>query len=188
MLFRSSMEAAVKSLVDTGVLTAEEGTAILETPSPRSETREERPSKILTQEQRTAMRAEMKSLMDQGIEKLVAKGTITQLEADQLLERSKGSKIGLDLTTEKMDAIQQVREDSMKTAVAKLVKDGVLTQAEADTILAKPIKELREKGTGIFQTLTEMQREALHKARQASFETAITALVEIGRASCRERL
>ena len=176
----SSLEGAVKSLVDSGVLTSDEGTAILKTPMVGAEVKIVRPFNNLTEDQRLAIAEETKSILADAIEQLVEDGTITKEEADLMCQGNKGEKVRLDMAAEKFDAIQQARQTSMEKAAANLVGEGVLTQEEADAMLVKPEKEMRQKGNVIFQNLTEDQRAALEEAKKANLEAALAELVDNG--------
>jgi predicted transcriptional regulator len=182
----SSMEEAVANLVKDDILTQEEADSILEIQSKLSE-RKGNPQQAdqeaspkpcrnnpnVTEEQREALLEEMQSNYEAGISALVDEGTITQEQADIVLDADNGIKDSLNLTDEQREDVKQVRRDSMKQALETLVKDGILMQEEIE-------KEPVQKEAGACQNLSDDQRTALQEEMQSLYEAALSELVDEG--------
>ncbi|HWQ79071.1 MAG TPA: hypothetical protein VN381_09655 [Anaerovoracaceae bacterium] len=146
----------------------------------------DRPARMesLTDTQREAVKQAGADSMEEAIAELVEKGSITQDEADQLLEFSNvpednagGDAEKQVLTDEQREAVAQEIAAVWKEASAKLVEAGTLTQEEADAISLVP--QLKG-GKGLFGILTEEQKTELTEAMKAKFESRLANLVDDG--------
>lgn len=175
-----SMKEAVAKLVDDGTITQEIADQLPEAKM----TVKEKPCQALTDEQRTALREEEKTVFESKLAELVDEGTLTQEQIDQM---DQGHKMmtSADLTDTQKEALMQARTEAMKEAAANLVEEGTLTQDEADkiaaTITAMPKEKPAEKSTvkpaGI---LTEDQATALKEAMKTIFESKLSDLIDEG--------
>ena len=81
---------------------------------------------------------------------LVAKGTITQTQADAIIEKAK---------TTKKDAVKSVGQENRADRLKTLVTNGTITQAQADALSNKGgLRTLIESGD-----MTREEAKALHK-------------------------
>lgn len=76
-------------------------------------------------------------------------------------------KAELNLTEAQETLLQQARTSDLKEALANLVSAGTFTQAEADAIIANMPAELKDRGDGVFQNLSEEQKAALEAKLEA---------------------
>jgi polyhydroxyalkanoate synthesis regulator phasin len=145
-----SMKKAVANLVAKGTLTQEEADSVLlgmedddekiKTKSTDDSITAKRGKGIvedLTDEQSEALKSEKKTLYEENLANLVAKGTITQEQAESINENGRGLKNKSGLTEEQMTAVREAMIGSTKKAVENLVASGTLTQEEADSITSK---------------------------------------------------
>lgn len=104
----------------------------------------------------------------------------------------------LNLTDAQKTLLHEARISDLKEALANLVSAGTLTQAEADALLADMPAEPKDRGDGLFESLTDTQKDALeakldslkeaadqtsgtgHADRAAIMTQAINALVKDG--------
>lgn len=177
-----SMEEAVAELVAKGTITQDIADKLTEIKD--MQVKDKSGIGALTEEQRTALRDAETAEMKNGIAGLVEEGTITQDQADQMMQEQ-GHKMmkDLNLTDTQKDALIQVKLTAMKTAAAALVEKGTLTQDEADAITAiikaKPAedKTTGERPAGI---LTDDQKTALADEVKAEFQIKLSDLVDKG--------
>jgi hypothetical protein len=175
-----SMKEAVAELVDNGTITQEIADQLPEAKM----TVKEKPDLALTDEQRTALREEEKTVFESKLADLVDEGTFTQDQIDQM---DQGHKMimSADLTDAQKEALMQARTDEMKEAAANLEEKRTLAQDEADKITAaiaampkeKPAEKSDEKPASI---LTDAQGTALKEAMQTIFESKLSDLVDKG--------
>lgn len=171
-----SMKEAVTKLVDNGTITQ----GIADQLPEAKMTVKEKPDQALTDVQRTALRAEEKTVFESKLADLVGAGTFTQ---DQINQMEQGHKMMMsaDLTDAQKKALMQARIDAMKEAAANLVGKGTLTQDEADkitaAIAAMPKEKPAQKPASI---LTKEQATALKDAMKTVFESKLSGLVGAG--------
>jgi|GEM_PF-2745103 len=202
-----SLEAALESLVNSDILSQDEADAILDKASANEDEGGAPPSDgtagdsdsaglpvktagpfaDLTDAQREALHDELQSRCEDDMAELVDDGTLTQEEADQLLEDGgKGPDTDLELTDSQKDALKNMRQDSMELALENLVDNDTLTQAEADAILENFASRPDKTGPvvngpgGIFADLSDDQISALKDAINSNYEDAIAKLVDDG--------
>jgi competence protein ComGC len=176
-----SMEEAVAGLVENGTITQELADKLAEMKRPPMDKRD---IDTLTQEQRTALHEAEAAEFKTQLAALVADGTITQDQVDQMEQGRKMMK-GLDLTDDQKDSVMLAREKAEKTAVASLVKEGTLTQTEADAIqsrlTAKPDgPSPKPGGDRPASILTDEQETALGDAIKAEFKSKLSDLISEG--------
>lgn len=209
----SNLKEAVSNLTEEGIFTKEEAEDLLtvadkvpsnsELPVNRDEHKglSEKGNGMfrnMTEEQREVLNSEMQSIYEAALSELVADGTITQVNADELNEFNHNLKSNTDLTEEQRAAIRNIRTSSMKEAVASLVEKGELTQEDSDTTLAEVDKEPVNSETKVginrnnehksfsnkenyeFKNLTEEQKEALNSEMQSLYEVSLSELVTDG--------
>jgi polyhydroxyalkanoate synthesis regulator phasin len=147
----------------------------------------------VSDEQHTLINEARTESMKKAVESLVAKGTLTQEEADSVLsgmeddnekvktktsddsttaKRGKGN--FADLTDEQSEALKSEKEALYEETLAGLVTNGTITQEQADSI--------NENGRGLKNKsgLTEEQMTAVKEAMIVSTEKAVENLVASG--------
>jgi polyhydroxyalkanoate synthesis regulator phasin len=154
----------------------------------------EKPSRVeISAEQRTLINEARTESMKKAVANLVAKGTITQEEADSILsglenedekiktensddsisaKREKGN--FADLTEEQSEALKSEKKTLYEEALTVLVTNGTITQEQADS--------LNENGRGLKNKsgLTEDQMTAVREAMVGSTEKAVENLLASG--------
>lgn len=83
----------------------------------------------------------------------------------------------LNLTDDQKTLLHEARTSDLKEALANLVKAGTFTHAEADALLAAMPTEPKDRGDGLFASLTEAQQTAL-EAKLDSLKAAADATSE----------
>ena len=204
----ANLKDALANLVTKGVFTQSQADSIIAAMPAAPVEKAANPVSSLTDTQRTALEAKIKSIEAAKIKALVTAGTITQAQADQLNARcqdrfdgqnrfgDQDKGLGKDLVKDKniktitnktlaltdaqRTAIQSCRTTAMKTAVAELVAEKVITQVEADAITSSIANEPQERGNAMIKDLTDAQRTALQTEMQTLASAHLKELVAVG--------
>jgi len=137
----------------------------------------------LSEEQRKAIGDAKINSLKEAASNLVAKGTLTQEQVEEILAETdklpsdlKGSKKGngrfVNLTAEQKDALKTENQTLFESALSQLVSDGSITQEISDQLKAgKKAKTIE---------LTDEQKTVVNEARKNSLESSVTNLVNNG--------
>lgn len=203
----NSINKAVENLVKDATLTQEEADNIIENlnkkpANSKTATDEDNTDKTnfapkgngklrnMTDEQKEALKTEQQSLYKEALSQLVTNETITQNQADQLVEIDHGNK--LELTYEQRTAINNARTNSMKQAVENLVEDGTLIQTESDDILTIPARknsadekkesneEQQKSYIGPFKDFSNEQMQSLKEEIETLYDNSLAELISAG--------
>jgi Spy/CpxP family protein refolding chaperone len=208
----AELKTAMTNLVADGVFTQAEADAyIAATPTTPPTDRVEKGNaaiQALTADQSAALQAKIKLLSADSLKALVAAGTITQAQADDMALRGDNPMDGQgrghgpgnvadiktappvqaqranDLTEAQRTALHDSRVAFEKAALVELVTEGVITQAEADAIIAEtptaPPAERTANANDPIQSLTDAQRTALQTEMQTLEAAHLKELVAAG--------
>lgn len=197
-----SMKEAVANLVEKGTMTQEEADAVLtgmENADLSIKTKTSDDSVTaprakgnpagLTDEQTEALQTEKQALYEESLSALVADGTITQEQADEIMENGKGLKNKSGLTQEQMTAVREAMTGITAKAAENLVTSGTLTQEEADIITsrtgmknaaASDADSTQQKAKGYLSELSEEQKQSLMDEFRTVYKEALADLVAEG--------
>lgn len=147
-----------------------------------SQTEKVRPAMMisLTEAQREAVQQARADSMEEAIAELIDSDTITQEEADKLLEIRSTPKDTLKgtngigaLTEDQRTALHEEEKAEFESQLAVLVDDGIITQDQADQM------ELGHKMMS-DESLTDEQKEAVMQAKSDAMKAVEANLVEDG--------
>lgn len=171
----SSMTESMKELVDNGTITQAEADKL---PKNKIHKKEANGLPDLSDEQRTVLRSEEKTLFESQLAVLIKDGTITQAQVDQMKQGHKMMQ-SANFTEEQRTSVMEAKTNATKQAAANLVENGILTQDEADVISAMWPPQ-KEDSNGPENILTEEQKTILGDAIKAKIESKLAALVQDG--------
>ena len=96
----------------------------------------------------------------------------TTAEAAKGTGQDRNLRAALNLTDDQKTILHEARTSDFKQALANLVSAGTFTQAEADALLADMPAEPKDRGDGLFASLTEAQKTALEAKLESLKEAA----------------
>jgi polyhydroxyalkanoate synthesis regulator phasin len=197
-----SMKKAVANLIEKGTMTQEEADSVLsamEDDNEKVKTKTSGDSTTakrgkgnfadLTDEQSEALKSEKEALYEETLASLVTNGTITQEQADSIIENVRGLKNKSGLTEEQMTSIREAMLGSTEKAVENLVASGTLTQEEADSITAKiGVRDIVKsdedktliKSKGYLADLSDEQVQSLKDEFNSIFKDKLADMVTDG--------
>jgi polyhydroxyalkanoate synthesis regulator phasin len=130
-----SMEEAAAELVENGTITQETADKLTEFKENRAAAKNG--IGTLTEEQRTALWDAEAAALKSGIAELVDDGTITQEQADQMIQGRKMMPAPL-LTDDQRASLTDEVKSIFESKLADLVDDGTITQEQADELQNGP--------------------------------------------------
>ena len=184
---QTAIKAALGQLVSAGTITQAQADAL----SGGNRANTQKNGLNLTQDQSQAVKTATANAIKTAVQQLVADGTITQAQADQLNNppqmkggpRGDGGMMGFGnkagLTQDQMTKLETARQAACKAALAQLVSAGTITQAMADAF-APGSGQKGQNDKSAFANMTADQKTAIANAMNGAMKTATQQLVADG--------